>query len=102
MDRLNSSLRLYNNNLTRAVMLRTQRQRVTKLLLLFLFVLLFMVILLFFFSLCARLVSDDLAFGMQTQHTTAVPDRDYVPLKTLLADNDNGSPAANNSKEHPV
>jgi hypothetical protein len=27
MDRLNSSLRLYNNNLTRAVMLRTQRQR---------------------------------------------------------------------------
>jgi hypothetical protein len=47
-------------------------------------------------------VNDDLAFGMQTQHTTAVPDRDYVPLKTLLADNDNGSPAANNSKEHPV
>ena len=48
-------------------------------------------------------MSDDLAFGMQTQHTTAaVPDRDYVPLETLLADNDNGSPAANNSKEHPV
>lgn len=50
------------------------------------------------------LLVDDLAFGMQTQETTAVPDRDYVPLKTLLADNENGllMPAVNNSKEHPV
>jgi hypothetical protein len=50
------------------------------------------------------LLVGDLAFGMQTQETTAVPDRDYVPLKTLLADNENGliMPAVHNSKEHPV
>jgi hypothetical protein len=50
------------------------------------------------------LLVGDLALGMQTQETTAVPDRDYVPLKTLLADNENGPrmPAVHNSKEHPV
>ncbi|KAI9560804.1 hypothetical protein GHT06_011756 [Daphnia sinensis] len=46
-------------------------------------------------------VGGDLAYGMQTQETTAVPDRDYVPLKTLLADKDNSlMPIV--SKEQPV
>ena len=42
---------------------------------------------------------------MQAQTTTAVPDRDYVPLKTLLADNeayDHSSSGATIAKEHPV
>lgn len=43
---------------------------------------------------------------MQTQTTTAVPDRDYVPLKTLLADNEaydhSSSGGVTNTKEHPV
>lgn len=60
---------------------------------------------LFLFCFCfsflpVRLVGGDLAYGMQTQETTAVQDRDYVPLKTLLANDDNGLPVE--SKEHPV